>query len=114
MSLYDILGVRHDADSAAIKSAFFEKSKQLHPDVNPASEAEEAFRTLAAAYEVLSNADSRKKYDEEMLTQHRKIESWVRPDGPGPAQPFGRRDYGNMLFSVLKAVPVSGILLDCA
>ena len=54
-TLYDILGVDSTASGQEIKSAFLERSKQLHPDVTEEKDPEKAgedFRQLAAAYEV--------------------------------------------------------------
>lgn len=62
---YDILGVSKDADEKAIKSAYRKKALQWHPDKNPDNreEAEQKFREVAEAYEVLSNPERRKQYD---------------------------------------------------
>lgn len=60
---YELLGVPRDADAAAIKKAFRKRARELHPDVNPSPEAEEEFRTVAAAYEVLSDDERRSLYD---------------------------------------------------
>lgn len=63
--LYDILGVPTDANTRAIKSAFRRKAREHHPDLNPNdARAEARFIELAAAFEVLSDADQRALYDE--------------------------------------------------
>ena len=55
------------ADAVAIKSAFYDLSKKHHPDLNPDVESASAdFQLLAAAYEVLSNPQTRKEYDQEL------------------------------------------------
>jgi molecular chaperone DnaJ len=61
--LYDLLGVRRDADQDAIKRAFRSRSRKLHPDVSPDPEAHAKFRELSAAYDVLSHPESRRLYD---------------------------------------------------
>ena len=60
---YDVLGVPRDASDADVKKAFRRLARELHPDVNPAPEAAERFREAAEAYEVLSDADTRARYD---------------------------------------------------
>ena len=60
---YDVLGVPRDASDADVKKAFRRLARELHPDVNPAPEAGERFREAAEAYEVLSDADTRARYD---------------------------------------------------
>ena len=62
---YDILGVQPEADEKAIQQAFRRLARKVHPDVNPGNkEAEEKFKTINEAYQVLSNVEQRKKYDE--------------------------------------------------
>jgi molecular chaperone DnaJ len=60
---YEILGVSRDADAATIKKAFRTLARTHHPDVNDSPEAEEEFKDIAAAYEVLSDSDRRSTYD---------------------------------------------------
>ena len=62
--LYDVLGVKRDATDRELRSAFRRLARRHHPDVNPGNaEAETRFKEINAAYEVLSDTDSRKKYD---------------------------------------------------
>jgi curved DNA-binding protein len=62
---YEILGVPPDAEKKIIKQTYRELAKKHHPDVNPGNkEAEEKFKTINEAYQVLSDAEKRKKYDE--------------------------------------------------
>ena len=61
---YDILGVPRSAEEKEIRQAYRRLARQHHPDVNPGDEAAaERFKTINAAYEVLSDADKRDKYD---------------------------------------------------
>lgn len=60
---YDILGVSRDADSNAIKSAYRKLARKYHPDVNKTKEAEEKFKDINEAYEVLSDKNKRQRYD---------------------------------------------------
>ena len=61
---YEALGVARSADEKEIRSAFRKLARQYHPDLNPGDEtAERKFKEINEANEVLSNADSRAKYD---------------------------------------------------
>ena len=60
---YELLGVARDADEQTIKKAFRRLARQLHPDVSDEPEAEERFREVTEAYEVLSNSETRALYD---------------------------------------------------
>lgn len=62
---YEILGIDKGADAAAIKKAYRKKAIEFHPDKNPGDkEAEEKFKEAAEAYEVLSDADKKARYDQ--------------------------------------------------
>jgi curved DNA-binding protein len=61
---YQILGVSPDASEKDIKQAYRKLARQHHPDVNPGDKsAEEKFKEINEAYQALSNAEQRKKYD---------------------------------------------------
>jgi molecular chaperone DnaJ len=61
--LYDLLGVARDADADALKKAYRRLARQYHPDVNPEPEAQERFKEVSMAYEVLSDPQKRAAYD---------------------------------------------------
>jgi curved DNA-binding protein len=61
---YRILGVDRDADQKAIAAAFRRLARQYHPDVNRTREAEEKFKEINEAYQVLSDPQRRARYDQ--------------------------------------------------
>jgi len=60
---YELLGVARSADEGEIKKAFRRLARELHPDVSEAPDAEERFREVVEAYEVLSKSETRELYD---------------------------------------------------
>ncbi|MFA5309385.1 MAG: DnaJ C-terminal domain-containing protein [Dehalococcoidales bacterium] len=63
-NLYDVLGLKKEATDKEIKQAYRRLARKYHPDVNPGNKSAEAtFKEINAAYEVLSDATKRKKYD---------------------------------------------------
>jgi molecular chaperone DnaJ len=60
---YELLGVARDASEGEIKKAFRGLARELHPDVSEAPDAEERFREVVEAYEVLSKSETRELYD---------------------------------------------------
>ena len=60
---YGILGVDKGADDAALKKAYRKLARELHPDVNPDPAAQERFKQVTSAYEVLSDPEKREIVD---------------------------------------------------
>ena len=62
-SLYETLGVAKGASNDEIKKAYRKLAKEYHPDINKSPEAEEKFKEINAAYEILSDEKKREQYD---------------------------------------------------
>lgn len=60
---YEVLGITRDATDDQIKKAYRKLARELHPDVNPEPSAQERFKLVTHAYEVLSDSDARRNYD---------------------------------------------------
>lgn len=92
---YAILGVGRDASEKEIKSAYRKLARKHHPDVNPGdAAAEEKFKEISEAYEVLSDADKRTKYDQ--YGQYWEQAGQPGAGGPGPMWDTFTFDYGGM------------------
>jgi molecular chaperone DnaJ len=61
---YDLLGVSRDADADSLKRAYRRLARQYHPDINKDPGAEERFKDIGRAYEVLSDPQTRARYDQ--------------------------------------------------
>ncbi|MGP1384450.1 MAG: DnaJ C-terminal domain-containing protein [Thainema sp.] len=94
---YEILGVASDASSDEIKKSYRRLARQYHPDLNPGDkEAEEKFKELGEAYEILSEPEKRSQYDQfsqywqqngfKGSTTTKTTKSWSR--SPRPSSDF--------------------------
>src|ERR1043166_7637657 len=62
---YEVLGVKREASEDEIKKAYRKLARKFHPDLNPGDKtAEEQFKLLQEAYDVLSDLENRKLYDQ--------------------------------------------------
>jgi curved DNA-binding protein len=85
---YQTLGVSKQASQRDIKSAFRRLARKYHPDINPGDkQAEDKFKEINEAHEVLSDPEKRKKYDE-LGANWKYYEQYTRADQPQGAQEF--------------------------
>jgi curved DNA-binding protein len=101
---YQVLGVSPDADEQAIRQAFRKLARQYHPDVNPGDKtAEERFKEINEANQVLSDPEQRQKYDA-LRAQYQRWQQggrrpqdfnwqeWSAPPGEGVYEYYGSVD----------------------
>ena len=93
---YAVLGVPKSASAKEIKAAYRKLSRQLHPDANPGdSAAEERFKEVSAAYDVLGDDAKRKEYDE--VRRLGPMAGGVGGRGPAGGFNFDTGDIGDLL-----------------
>src|SRR6516225_8390989 len=99
-SLYDTLGVKKGASADEIKKAYRKLARQYHPDTNQGDKAaEERFKQVQTAYDVLSDDEKRKAYDRFGSTNGRGA-----PGPGGPNVDFGDFDWSGDLGDILGGI----------
>ncbi|MGH7045927.1 MAG: DnaJ C-terminal domain-containing protein [Stellaceae bacterium] len=100
---YQVLGVKPAAGADEIRKAYRKLAKQLHPDLNPGKpEAEARFKSVSAAYDLLSDADKRARYDRGEIDESgaERPRYSYRPHAEGAEgwkyQPQGEMDLGDL------------------
>ncbi|MBN2498684.1 MAG: J domain-containing protein [Deltaproteobacteria bacterium] len=89
---YDILGVKRDASAKEIKSAYRKLARKYHPDVNPGdSKAEERFKEISEAYDVLGDEKKRGQYDR---AGHQAWKAGFKEGPPAGSGGFHWQEYG--------------------
>jgi len=112
---YQILGVQPDSDIKDIKMAYRKLARKYHPDMNPEQGAEDKFKEVAEAYEVLKEAGRRAEYDELRQYRGRAGSGFEPPPGWRSSSGFGGEgtrhsesdfsDFFNSIFSGAGAEP---------
>src|ERR1700722_11897185 len=95
---YEILGVPRGADAEEVKRAYRKLARKYHPDVSKEKNAENKFKELQEAYEVLRDPDKRAAYDH--LGRDYRTGQQFRPP-PDWSQRFGHTSGGSQRFSDL-------------
>ena len=90
---YGLLNVAHDATGEEIKRAYRKLARELHPDVNPEPAAQDRFKNITAAYEVLSDPEKRRIVD-------LGGDPLGNGNGAGAGNPFGPGGFGGGLGDV--------------
>jgi len=84
---YQVLGVEKNASDKDIKQAFRKLARKFHPDVNPGDlGAEQKFKEINEAHEVLSDPEKRRKYDQ-LGANWKQYEQYARPGAGGRRSP---------------------------
>lgn len=96
-SLYETLGVEQGASDDEIKKAYRRLARKYHPDINKESGAEEKFKEINAAYEILSDSAKRKQYDQfgDSIFGNQSFHDFTRSQGGAD---FDLNDILNKIF----------------
>jgi curved DNA-binding protein len=95
---YQVMGVARDATEAQIKQAYRKLARKYHPDVSKEKDAEERFKEVGEAYEVLKNPDKRAAYDQ-LGQGHRPGEEFRPPPNWDAGFEFSGAGPGNSAYS---------------
>ena len=84
-SLYETLGINENASADEIKKAYRKLARKYHPDINKEPEAQEKFKEINAAYEVLSDAEKKAQYDQvgDQMFGGQNFHDFARGQGAG-------------------------------
>jgi DnaJ-class molecular chaperone len=100
---YEVLGVKKDASADEIRKVYRRLAKQYHPDLNPGKpEAEARFKAVSAAYDLLSDAEKRGRYDRGEIDEsgaerpRYSYRSYAEGPGGGKYHPEGEVDLGDL------------------
>lgn len=96
---YSVLGVARGASDDEIRKAYLKLVKELHPDVNPSRSAEERFKKVTAAHEILGDTEKRRQFDRGEIDASGEPRRYSRAAGAGGARGGGGGgDFGEFGF----------------
>ena len=113
---YKILGVKKEASADEIRSAYRKLAKKHHPDLNPGNKAaEETFKSISGAYDLLSDAEKRGKYDRGEIdasgAERPQAQSWRQYAEAGPGERYaysgagGGADFEDLFGNIFNQRP---------
>ena len=113
---YKILGVKKEANADEIRSAYRKLAKKHHPDLNPGNKAaEETFKSISGAYDLLSDAEKRGKYDRGEIdasgAERPQAQSWRQYAEAGPGERYaysgagGGADFEDLFGNIFNQRP---------
>lgn len=106
---YEVLGIKKEASADEVKKAFRKKAMQYHPDKNPGDKAaEEKFKEINEAYEILSDEDKRDKYDRFGFAGIDPNAAFSGAQGQGQGPGTSYQTYGNFNGSDYEFFDFSG------
>ena len=101
---YAVLGISPDANDKAVKVAYKKLARKFHPDVSKEPQAEEKFKEIAEAYEVIHNKEERAKYDELRRNQqsraHQKQGNYAGNNGFSQSDPQTEEEFSDFINSM--------------
>ncbi len=116
---YSVLGISETASQEEIKKAYRKLANELHPDKNPGNkEAEEKFKEVASAYDVISDPIKRKKYDSSRKTNPTGEQQWRANTNGSKFTNFrdfefgfgGRDNFANLTVKVMKTAQIADLM----
>lgn len=108
-NLYDVLGVGKTASEAEIKSAYRKLARKYHPDLNKDDKnATDKFKEISNAYDIIGNAEKRKKYDNNEIDEDGKPTGFGAGFGGAGSGFNGYQSYGGNPFSGFKSGGFNG------
>lgn len=103
-NFYQLLGVKREASQKEIKLAYRRLARKYHPDVSTLKNAEEKFKAMGEAYEILKNPKSRAQYDQ---LKKQKTAKKTKPRNTKPRKKQSRQKFNEQRFNERHAVDLN-------